>query len=135
MTSDRSVLTRPTGISLIVVGVIAAVGVVAVAWLSATYGGLDYKCVVEGPRRTAAPFALASEAVRVSGSFSFWPLGRACDWQRADGQGFVTAGPGWTTTIIFLVGVGIASIGGLLLAVGSAGTRSAAAKRAQSISG
>lgn len=125
---SRMAPTRPIGISLIVVGVVAALCVVALAWLSATYGGLDYKCVVEGPRRASAPFAVASDVVRVYGSFSLWPLGRACYRQRTDGQGFVTAGPGWTTTIIFLVWVAVASVGGVLLAVGNARTRSVAAK-------
>jgi hypothetical protein len=124
---SRMALTRSIGISLIVVGVIAALCVVALAWLAATYGGLDYKCLVEGPRRVSAPFAVTSEAVRVHGSFSWWPLGRACNWQRADGQGFVLAGPGWITTITFLVCAAVASVGGVLIAIGNARTRSLAA--------
>jgi hypothetical protein len=127
MANRRLASTRPIGISLIVVGVLAALGVVAFAWLVATYGGLDYKCVVEGPRRESAPFAFASEAVRVHGYFSVWPLGRACSWERADGRGFVTAGPGWTRTIMFLVYVAIAVVGAALLAAGDARTRSLAA--------
>lgn len=131
MVKSRVALTRPIGISLIVVGVIAALCVVGLAWLTATYGGLDYKCVVDGPRRESAPFAVASEAVRVHGSFSSWPLGRACEWERADGQGFVTAGPSWTTTIILLVWIAIASVGAVLLAVGGARTRSGAERCSQ----
>ena len=98
--------------------------VVGLAWLTATYGGLDYKCVVEGPRRESAPFAVASEAVRVHGSFSSWPLGRACEWEWADGQGFVTAGPGWTT---------IASVGAVVLATGGARIRSDNVEDADSV--
>lgn len=128
-------LTPSIGISLIVVGVIAALCVVALAWLSATYGGLDYKCLVEGPRRVSAPFAVTSEAVRVHGSFSWWPLGRACNWQRADGQGFVTAGPGWTTTITFLVCAAVASVGGVLIAIGNVRSRSSVAAGRQGIPG
>jgi hypothetical protein len=120
----RLASTRRIGTSLLVVGVIAALGVVGFAWLVATYGGLDYKCIVEGPHWESAPFALASEAARVRGHFSSWPLGRACDWERADGRGFVTAGPGWTSTIMFLVCVAIAVVAAVLLAAGDAGTRS-----------
>jgi hypothetical protein len=128
-------LTRSIGISLIVVSAIAALSVVALAWLSATYGGLDYKCLVEGPRRVSAPFAVTSEAVRVHGSFSWWPLGRACNWQREDGQGFVIAGPGWTTTITFFVCAAVACAGGVLVAIGNARTRSLAAAGHQGIPG
>jgi hypothetical protein len=128
MANRRLASTRAIGISLIIVGVIAALGVVGFAWLVATYGGLDYKCIVEGPHRESAPFALASEAVRVHGYFSVLPLGRACNWERADGQGVVTAGPGWTSTIMFLVYVAIAVVGAALLAVADACTRSLAAK-------
>jgi hypothetical protein len=128
-------LTRSIGISLIVVGVIAALCVVALAWLSATYGRTDYKCLVEGPRRVSVLFAVTSEAVRVHGSFSWRPLGRACNWQRADGQGFVMAGPGWTITITFLVCAAVASVGGVLIAIGSAPTHSLAAAGRQGIPG
>ena len=124
---SRMALTRSIGISLIVVGVLAGVCVFALAWLSATYGGLDYKCLVEGPRRVSAPFAVTSEAVRVHGTFSWWPLGRACNWQRADGQGFVIAGPGWSTTVTSLVCAAVASVGGVLVAIGNASTRFLAA--------
>ena len=99
---------------------------VGLAWLTATYGGLDYKCAVEGPRRESAPFAVASEVVRVHGSLSSWPLWRACEWERADSQGFVTAGPSWTTTIVLLVCIAVAPVGAVVLAVGGARTRSGA---------
>ncbi|WP_158251081.1 hypothetical protein [Cryobacterium sp. Y11] len=81
----------------------------------------------------SAPFAVTSEAVRVQGSFSWWPLGRACNWQRADGQGFVMAGPGWATTITFLVCAAVASVGGVLIATGNARSRSLAAAGRQGI--
>jgi len=105
------------GIALILLGISAALGVVAFTWLAASYGGLDHKCIVDGPRRDSAPFALVSEAVRVHGYFSWWPLGRTCDWERADGQGFVTAGPGWTNTIVFASCVAIAIVGAVRLTV------------------
>ena len=128
-------VTRSIGISLIVVGVIAALCVVALARRSATHGGLDYKCLVEGPRQVSAPFMVTSEAVRVHGSFSWWPLGRACNWQRADDQGFVTANPVWTTTITFLVCAADASVNGHLIAIGNAPTRSLTAAEHQGIRG
>ncbi|MBC7763045.1 MAG: hypothetical protein H7201_14880 [Candidatus Saccharibacteria bacterium] len=117
MANSRSASTRTIGIALILLGVCAALGVVAFTWLAATYGGLHYKCIVEGPRRDSAPFALVSEEARVHGYFSWWPLGRTCDWERADGQGFVPAGPGWTNTILFVGCVVIAIVGAIRLTV------------------
>ena len=110
---------RRTGIALTTIGLLAAIGVFGFVWLAATHGGLDYKCIVEGPRRESAPFAVVSEAVQVHGYFSSWPLGRACDWERADGKGFVTASPGWAGTIDFLSCLAIAAVGVVLRNLGS----------------
>lgn len=115
MANSRSAWTRTTAIAVMLLGVISSIGVVGFTWLAATYGGLDYKCIVEGPRRAYAPFALVSEAVEVHGSFSWWPMGRACLWERADGHGFVTAGPDWSATIVFVSCVVIATAGAIVL--------------------
>ena len=44
-------------------------------------------CQQEGP---SSPLAVVSEGDIVTRSLSWWPLGRACEWQRADGNGTVT---------------------------------------------
>lgn len=95
--------TSAISLALIVLGVIGMLGVLGYTGLAASHDGFDYKCLVEGPFRTSPPFALMSEAVEVRGYFSVWPLGRACDWERSDGLGYVTATSNWTATIAFLL--------------------------------
>lgn len=44
-------------------------------------------CMQEGPH---SPLAVISESGdTVTQSLSWWPLGRACEWKRADGHGTV----------------------------------------------
>lgn len=106
---------RACGVTLITVGVVGLLLVVGFTSVSAWYQGFDYKCLVEGPFRSSPPFALVSEAVEVRGYFSVWPLGRACDWQRADGAGFVTAGPDWIATGAAIVCLALAVLGRVVL--------------------
>jgi hypothetical protein len=101
--------------ALIVLGVIGMFGVVAFTGFEASRESFEYRCIVEGPFRTSPPFALLSEAVEVRGYFSLWPLGRACYWERADGQGFVTALPGWGATVAFLICLALAVAGRILI--------------------
>lgn len=107
--------SRTTAVAVMLLGVMTSIGVVGFTWLAASYGGLDYRCIADGPRREYAPFAVVSEAVQVHGFFSWWPMGRACEWERADGHGFVTAGPGWSATIVFVSCVVIATAGAIVL--------------------
>lgn len=130
MAKSSSASTRAAGIAPILLGAFAALGIFAFTSLAATYGGLDYKCIVAGPNRDSAPFALVSEAARVHGHLSWWPPGRACDWERADGQGFVTAGPSWTNTIMFVDCVAIVIAGAIRLTVNDRSAR----PRANSVS-
>ncbi|GAB3127902.1 hypothetical protein [Glaciibacter psychrotolerans] len=95
----RRRVIRLIGIWLLVVGAVAFVVVVGETWAGAVNKGVDYKCRVEGPHPTVPALALVSEAVHVHGYFSWLPLGRACTWERADGLGFVTAGPDWQDTL------------------------------------
>ncbi len=62
--------------------------VVAASYAMATYQGVDYKCIADGPRH---PEAVVSEGDIVAGGFSWWPLGRTCEWDGADGAGTVLA--------------------------------------------
>lgn len=117
MTRRRSPARMAVGLTFTIFGSVAALGVYAFAWLAASYGGLQYKCLVEGPFRESAPFALVSEAVEVRGYVSSWPLGRACDWERADELGFVTALPGWSATGTFVLCLAVVFVGVGLLVV------------------
>ena len=95
------------GSFLLVVGLLFGAGQV---WVS-QYQGATYKCMVDGP---FPPDAEVSERSGiVEGSAALWPLGRACEWARADGEGTVAtySGP-WPLT---LAALGLI-VGGLLLA-------------------
>jgi hypothetical protein len=100
---------------MVVAGVVGLLLVIGFTGMAASYGGVDYRCLVEAPFRTAPPFPPVSEAVEVHGYMSLWPFGRACDWERADGAGFVTAGPDWIWTIAALFCAGLAIAGRVLL--------------------
>ena len=112
------------GTVLIVAGLGAAVLVTAGAYLVAVHGGLDYACAVEGP---FSPLAEMSErADGVSGSFSWWPLGRNCTWAAASGTGTVLATSGWGHTVFLAVSLGVAAVGIGLRTTGARHTDAAA---------
>ncbi len=95
------------GSSLVVVGLLFGMGQVGVGM----YQGATYKCIVEGPFSPDAEVSERSDVV--GGSAALWPLGRACEWARADGAGTVTTHSGrWPLT---LAALGL-TIGGLTLA-------------------
>jgi len=79
---------------------------------ASVYQGATYKCIVDGP---ASPDAEVSERSDVvEGSAALWPLGRACEWARADGAGRVTTYSGnWPFT---LTALGLA-LGGITVAI------------------
>ncbi len=56
-------------------------------------------CFQEGP---ASPLAVVSESGdTVTQTLSWWPLGRACKWDRADGNGTITTYSGtWASTTL-----------------------------------
>ncbi|ROP50168.1 MULTISPECIES: hypothetical protein [unclassified Rathayibacter] len=102
------------GSFLLVVGLLFGAGQI---WVS-QYQGATYKCMVDGP---FSPDAEVSERSGiVVGSAALWPLGRACAWARADGEGTVTTYSGrWPRT---LAALGL-TLGGLALAVAPAKRR------------
>ncbi|RFA06883.1 hypothetical protein B7R21_17940 [Subtercola boreus] len=65
--------------------------------------GSTYKCIIEGPRPS-----LAAHPDVVTGSVSYWPLGRTCYWASAAGDETIATYAGnWPVTFImggFLVG-------------------------------
>jgi len=80
---------------------------------ASVHQGATYKCIVDGP---ASPDAEVSERSDVvEGSAALWPLGRACEWARADGAGTVTTYSGnWPFTLaalgLALSGITVASL-------------------------
>lgn len=97
------------GTVLIMAGLGAAALVFVGAYVVASHGGLDYACYVEGP---FSPLAEVSERPDVvSGSFSWWPLGRNCTWAAADGAGTVLAVSGWGNTVVFAAMLGFTAVG------------------------
>ncbi|POH65945.1 hypothetical protein C3B61_09670 [Cryobacterium zongtaii] len=115
------------GAVLIAAGLCLAAIATSGAYLVAVHGGLDYACAVEGP---FSPLAELSErAGVVSGSFSWWPLGRSCTWAAASG-GTVLATSGWSHTALVLASLGLAAAG-IALRTTRAGQRDAPAGSAR----
>lgn len=105
------------GLTLVVLGVGMALIVYSLAFMLATYQGLDYRCTVAGP---TSPLAEVTEESVVRGEFAHWPLRRQCTQPRADGTGvIVTRSDGWTGTILLITSLSIALGGVILTAVGS----------------
>lgn len=99
-------------------GGIICLGVIGASAAVANHNGFDYGCHVGGPTPTEPPLAVVSErSDTVTGSFSVWPVGLQCEWERADGLGTVTANSGaWGTTGLAAGGALIALLGaGLIL--------------------
>lgn len=115
MNDERSLDLRHLCMFLIVVGVAGMIWILAVGGAAAQYGGLEYRCMVEGPFPSSSPLALATEVGPERAYLSLWPFGRACDWARADGQGVVTAFSGWSQTVAFIVCAAIAIVGGIFV--------------------
>lgn len=79
---------------------------------TSVYQGATYKCIVDGPASPDAEVSERSDVVK--GSAALWPLGRACEWARADGEGTVTTYSGnWPFTLAALV----LTLGGITFAV------------------
>jgi len=115
MSSKRTILNVAR--ALIVAGSLFTLAWVSLMWVAAHYSGVQYRCLVAGPFQESPPYALSSEAVEVRGSFSWTRLGRVCEWERADGLGFVTALPDWSWALPALLAILISVIGLALLVV------------------
>jgi hypothetical protein len=106
---------RRWGLLLLAIGLTMGLATLGISFAVASYQGLDYKCIVEGPFSPVAAIGEASGVV--TGQFGLWPLGRECEWLRADGEGTVVANSGdWTGTFAIGVSVGIVVAGMLLIA-------------------
>jgi hypothetical protein len=100
------------GLIAVVLGLFLAVGELAIG----NYKGATFKCSVEGPSSELAEISERSDVV--TGYPTMWPLGRGCEWDRADGPGTIATYSGsWPGTIVALglLGGGIALAGSALL--------------------
>ncbi len=84
---ERRRILRAVSLCTLGLGLLA----VAASYVLASYQGVDYKCITSGPFH---PGAVVSEGDIVVGGFSWWPLGRSCEWDRADGNGRLSAQSG-----------------------------------------
>ena len=105
---------RVAAIILIVLGLLAAVTGAAFSYATGVAKGADHGCLVEGPYSPLADVSERSDIV--AGSFSIWPPGRSCAWDRADGTGTVVAWPGWGETVFVVGALGLSVVGVGLLA-------------------
>ncbi|PWC07909.1 hypothetical protein DF223_00670 [Mycetocola zhujimingii] len=117
-------LTAAIGLALIWCGVLGMIAVLVFTGLAASHDGFTYKCLVEGPYPEPSAGAILTEAAQPAGRFSLWPLGRACDWEDADGQRSITALPDWTATVTFLSCASSAVLGRALRTVAGLPLRS-----------
>lgn len=116
---DRTDTRRRLGYVLLFAGAAVCLSLVASSAMVSSRGGMEYNCMVSGPVPTEPPLAVVSEASGiVEGSFSVWPLGRQCEWDRADGRGTVVANSGAWGSTAFAAGAGLLSLigAGLVLA-------------------
>jgi hypothetical protein len=114
----RKAAARHWGFALLALGLFLGLAIYCLWFVASTYQGLDYKCLVEGPY---SPLAVVSEASGiVTGRFGHWPLGRECEWLRADGAGTIVAqSNNWTGSVELLASTGIALSGTYLAVCGS----------------
>lgn len=110
-------LRGKVGLCLAICGASLSLLWVSIVRAVSFHGGIQHGCITEGPFDVASPHAVLTPAVDVRGYFSWFPLGRACEWPRTDGGGVVTALPEWGGTIVALMGIAVGLIGLGLLAL------------------
>ncbi|MET0933468.1 MAG: hypothetical protein ABWX56_07130 [Mycetocola sp.] len=115
MNDERSSDVQRLRMFLVVAGVIGMIWALGVGGAAAQYGGVEYRCMVEGPFPTSPPMASLTEGEPERAYLSVWPYGRACEWKRADGQGPVTAFSDWSATGGFLACAAMAIAGGFFI--------------------
>lgn len=94
------------GLVIAFLGLLLGLGQLALG----NYQGSTYKCLVEGPFASLAE--VSERADVVIGRPSVLPLGRSCEWKRADGNGTITTYSGsWPHTVATSVLV----VGGIAL--------------------
>lgn len=98
----RHRLLISSGLFIAFIGLFLAAG----QFVPANYKGSTFKCWVEGPSSSEAE--ISERAGVVTGYPTILPLGRACQWDRADGDGTITTYSGsWAGTsvaVLLLIG-------------------------------
>jgi hypothetical protein len=101
------------GATLFAIGTAVWFLVVAAVHLTSSYQGADYRCSVAGPWSSVAS---ASEASFARGDFSWWPIGRVCEWHMANGDIDVVRTADWGGTVL-VYGIAAVAVWGAVLAV------------------
>jgi hypothetical protein len=97
--------------SLLVVAGFFGLAVIGVLLYGQCRTGLDYHCTV-----TMLPIPLGSDPDATPvGSFSWLPLGVACDYPQIVGDGWAARHPGWDLTISALIAILMVLTGALKL--------------------
>ena len=118
------IVLREVGRALLLLCGLSVIVLVGVHFVGAVYKGATYKCRVEGPRLTGEQIERVLEpgepleALAPTGSFTLLPMGRACDYELADGSGTlrVTDGDWGYTAFVGSLALG-AVAGGVMLAL------------------
>jgi hypothetical protein len=85
----------------------------SVAFLGATYNGAEKRCFDGGPWSSEM---FSPEAGPVSAGFSWWPVGRECEWRTtASGETVIVRNESWGATYA-LFALGVISASGLVIA-------------------
>ena len=103
---------RLLGLTIFVLAGVVWVLSALAAILAAHHDGVEAGCWRSGPW----PTELSSvDSGPVSARFSWWPVGRECEWQSADGTASViTRSDSWAETS-WLVGLGALSASGIVI--------------------
>jgi hypothetical protein len=109
-TRDRALL----GITVFLLAGVVWVMSASIAFLGATYNGAEGRCLHGGPWSSEM---FSPEAGPVSAGFSWWPVGRECEWRTTGGgETAIVRSESWGATYALLV-LGAISVSGLVIAV------------------
>ena len=125
--AEATRLRKRVGATVFFLGVVMWLIGAAGTHFVTNYQGAEYNCLVAGP---SSPLAYPLEASPVSAGFSWWPVGRECEWHTATGDTVVVRTDDWTATVV-LHGIGAIALMGGLLAVWPARRRDTAEPETQ----
>ena len=105
---------RLLGLTIFVLAGVVWVLSASVAIVAANHDGLHTGCWRSGPWPTGMG---SVESAPVGARFSWWPVGRECEWRSADGtRSVIVQGDSWVATSV-LVGLGALSASGVVIAL------------------
>lgn len=115
--SPRNRRLTPRRIALLASSVVALAGLALLALVPLQYWalaqqGFDAAC------SASVGGVPAGEGTLIGGSWSWWPLGNACEWEALDGTVLLDQ-PDWSTTAVAITGAALLVIGvvGVLLSL------------------